>query len=58
MSFGLCLFTTIKYLNFGCFPSVPPVRYGHPDTEQVSLHSKSLCKNMARASGVQIISNH
>ena len=30
---------------------LPPVRYAPPVTEQVSLHSKSLCKNTARASG-------
>ena len=29
----------------------PPVRYAPPDTDHVSLHSKSLCKNFARASG-------
>ena len=29
----------------------PPLCYAPPDTEHVPLHSKSLCKNMARASG-------
>ena len=29
----------------------PPVRYARPVTEHVSLRVKSLCKNMARASG-------
>ena len=35
------------------FPFVPPppVRYAPPDAEHVPLHSKSSCKNMARASG-------
>ena len=48
----------------GSFPFVPPVRYAPPVTEHVPLHSKSLCKNMARAfgggggEGVQIICTH
>ena len=29
----------------------PPLRYAPPVTEDVPLHSESLCKNMARASG-------
>ena len=34
------------------FPFVPPlVRFAPPVTEHVPLHSKSLCKNMARATG-------
>ena len=33
------------------FRLCPPVRYAPPVTEHVSLHSKSLCKNIARASG-------
>ena len=32
-------------------PPPPPVRYAPPVTEHVPLHSKSLWKNMARASG-------
>ena len=36
---------------FGYFPFVPPVRYANPITEHVPLHSKLLCKNIARASG-------
>ena len=32
-------------------PPPPPVRYAPPVREHVPLHSKSLCKNMARASG-------
>ena len=30
---------------------LPPVRYAPPVTDHVPLHSKSSCKNMARASG-------
>ena len=42
--------------NFGSFPFVPPPPPPQyvmlpPVTEHVSLHSKSLCKNIARASG-------
>ena len=39
--------------DFGSFPFVPPPQYVMlpPVTEHVSLHSKSLCKNIARASG-------
>ena len=33
-------------------PPHPPVCYDAPVAEHVPLHSKSLCKNMARASGV------
>ena len=33
-------------------PPPPPVRYAPPVTEHVSLHSKSLSKNIARESGV------
>ena len=29
----------------------PPIRYASPATEHLSLHRKSLCNNMARASG-------
>ena len=45
------LFAPIKKI-FGSFPFVPP-QYVMllPVTEHVSLHSKSLCKNIARASG-------
>ena len=44
----------VKHLrkrNMGAFPFVPPVRYAPPPPQlQSTLHSKSLCKNMARAS--------
>ena len=46
------------YTNFGSFPFAPPVRYTLPVTENVPLNSKSLCKNMAHASGGQIICTH
>ena len=35
----------------GSFPFVPPVRYAPPVTEHVPLHSKSVGKDMERASG-------
>ena len=44
--------------NFGSFPFAPPVRYASPVTDNVSLHGKSLWKNAARASGLQIICTH
>ena len=43
------------------FPFVPPTQYVMPPppfTEHVSIHGKSLCKNFARASGVQIMCDH
>ena len=59
--------TTFKVIfcviEIGSFPFVPQpphpppphpptlVLYAPPDTENVPLHSKLLCKNMARASG-------
>ena len=45
---------TFSQTIFGSFPFVPPPQYVMlpPVTEHVSLHSKSLCKNIARASGV------
>ena len=39
-----------KTLFVGCFLFVPSVRYAPPVTEHVPLHSKPLCKNMARSS--------
>ena len=39
-------------------PPPPPVRYALPVTEHVLLHSKSLCKNVARASGLKILCTH
>ena len=41
----------IKQLGSFTFVPLPPVCYAPPVSEHVPLHSKSLCKNMARASG-------
>ena len=47
ISFAFC----IVFLDQFHLCPPPPVRYAPPVTEHVSLNSKSLCKNMARASG-------
>ena len=36
---------------FFCLRPFPPVGYERPLTERMTLHSNSLCKNLARASG-------
>ena len=42
----------VEEKKFGSFPFVPPQYVMRPPvTEHVSLHSKSLCKVIARASG-------
>ena len=42
----------LELSKFGSFPFLPPQYVLLPPvTEHVSLHSKSLCKNIARASG-------
>ena len=49
----LIIFKQTSDINYlGSFPFVPPQYVMLPPvTEHVSLHSKSLCKNIARASG-------
>ena len=51
ISFSTALMLLRKTGSFPFVPPPPPVRYAPLVTEHVSLHSKSLCKNMARASG-------
>ena len=52
---GRCIFVTDDIFLIGSFPFVPPPPPQYvmrpPVTEHVPLHSKSLCKNIARASG-------
>ena len=49
ISFAFCI-VFLDHFHL-CPPPPPPIRYAPPVTEHVSLNSKSLCKNMARASG-------
>ena len=57
--FGPILFCPPRVYYAGSFPFVPPQYVMRSSgTEHVPLHGKSLCKNMSRASGVQMKCAH